>query len=53
MAADLCKAGPETFAKIGAALEGLEASGRLLCNGRMDGLRGSFFAEDVEDVVEA
>ena len=32
MAADLCKAGPETFAKIGAALEGLQASGRLLWN---------------------
>lgn len=32
VAADLCKAGPDTFAKIGAALEGLEASTRwLLC----------------------
>ena len=27
VAADLCKAGPETFAQIAAALEGLEASG--------------------------
>lgn len=28
VAADLCKAGPDTFAKIGAALEGLEVGGR-------------------------
>lgn len=27
VAADLCKAGPDTFAKIAASLEGLEASG--------------------------